>query len=344
MTAYIKPSFSFLIPAYNSENTIVETLVSIETNSDAFGPVDVYISNNCSTDSTLQHIQCFQETCDRQRINPIVASQSKNLGAYGNVSYLVNNCKTEWAYILCADDTLNASALEAIQCEINSLSRSRPDVAMIAFRNTTINSLRQEVETENGSPYLSGKRGLLLFFLYGSIVGTMSNACIRCNLKHDPTLVFDTSFQMGGDFNYYVTLLLSGFTIYLSSVVTNYARPGSPLSAEGGRDCKNFHEKKAIFNKCLNAIAPNLSVAKLFLKLYAHLVLYYQFYRIALKCALRGRLKGFRNISVRHRYGSAEAAFWCFLSIFMMPRIFRTILRRLYLRIYLPLTPGSTVL
>lgn len=305
----------------------METLESIEASvEDASAPVAVYVSNNQSTDSTEQCIQDFCQKTDPKRVHLILTTQPTNLGCYGNMRYLTSHCESEWAYILCADDTLNRGSIAHIYTEISKHSAS---CQLIAFRDHHNSRTRDVIERANGSKFVTGSRGLALFLLYGSLVGTMSNACFRLPDDGSPSLKFDPNFQMSGDFNAYVDLVLSGGTIYLSSVQTVYYRPGSALSAAGGRDCQQFPEQRIVFNKCIQAITRS-RLKHVLLKIFEHTVLYYQFYRQAIKRLSHGDSTAMRNLAKCHSGGIVATSLWCLLSFVLIPRPFREIIRTSY--------------
>lgn len=318
---------SILVPAYNSENTISDTLRSIEASAvPPYCPVDLYVSNNCSIDLTAQRIEDFACSHDPKRVNLTVCTQASNLGCYGNMEYLTQSCKPGWAQILCADDTLHSDSIQRI-CEQIAAVESQVD--MIAFRDNTIHRTRDLIEQLNCSRFVSGKRGLTLFFLYGCFVGGMSNTCLRLPPDRSSTPLFNPSFQMSGDFNFYVDLLLSGGSIYLSPFETTYYRPASPLTAAAGYDCPQFPETKAVFTKCLQSISSQAH-DRFLLTLFAHTVLYYQFYRVTIKRLIKGNIKAFRILSSVNTGGPFATVFWCLVSILLMPRPFREFIRQCY--------------
>lgn len=318
---------SFLIPAYNSQDTIIETLSSIEASAyPGCEIVSIYISNNHSTDHTAERIHEYLNNHDPTRFNVNVETQSTNLGCYGNMRFLQENCQTDWAYILCADDTLHLDAIANIQ---QAIADNGDNVDLILFRDNTNHEVRDTVERANGSRLVAGRRGLSLFYLYGCFVGSMSNTCFKLSSTSEQSVYFDTSCQMSGDFNFYVDQLLSGNTIYLSDIETTYYRPGSILSAAGYRACQPFPEEKRIYNKCLQAITMARH-EQFLLKFYAHTVRYYMYYRQASNRLFHGSTTAFALLSHHNTGGVYATAFWCLLSFLMIPRPVRNALRFCY--------------
>lgn len=322
----------FLVPAYNSEDTILETLESLRKNTkDAQETIKILVSNNNSTDSTEEVVQKFSDSLDNSTLDVILRNQTSNLGCYGNMHYLQKAAEADWGYVLCADDTFNGGALELILAEIERVDER---VSLIAFRDDSNHAMREPVEKANGSKVISGKRGLALFFLFGCFIGSLSTICLRTPPQSSSSVSFDPSFRMSGDFNFYVDLLLSGGAIYLSSSETTYYRPGSPAAA-ASIDIPHYLEEKTIYNKCIDSLAAT-ALAKVFLRLYLHAVAHNQYYRHAVKrILLKGKFTAFRRISAHSTGGTLQCAFFCLISVpFFLPPV-RNALRNLYVLIML---------
>jgi glycosyltransferase involved in cell wall biosynthesis len=318
---------SFLIPAYNSQDTIEDTLSSVRASASAScEPVTVYISNNNSTDQTSERIKAFLNQYDPGLLSITLNTQPANLGCYGNMRFLQEHCQTDWAYILCADDSLHSSSITSIRQVITDMEE---DVDLIFFRDDTNHKIRDTVERVNGSSLVVGKRGLILFYLYGCFVGSMSSTCFKLSNKRQHSKPFDATFQMSGDFNFYVDQLLSGSTIYLSDIETTTYRLGSLISAAGYRDCQPFPEEKRIYNKLLQAIT-RARHEQFLLKLYVHTVSHYMFYRQATKRLFQGSTTAFLLLSANNTGGVYATTFWCLFSFLMIPRPVRQTLRFFY--------------
>lgn len=318
---------SFVVPAYNCDETITETLDSIQASAKEIDdPIAVYVSDNSSTDETPNRIRSFLDSHHTDSLIFNVERQSSNLGCYGNMRFLQQHCTSEWAYILCADDTLH---LHSIKLIMQQIAEKEDVIDLIFFRDTSNHKIRDIVERANGSKLLSGKRGLTLFYLYGCFVGSMSNTCFRLRNKSGFSAAFNTSFKTSGDFNFYVDQLLAGSVIYLSDIETTYFRPGSPLSAEVYRDCKPFPEEKQIYDKCIRGMTQKHH-ERLLLKFYVHAVRYYIFYSHAVKRLSQGSKTAFLVLSQNNTGGIYATAFWCLLSLLMIPQPVRHALRFCY--------------
>jgi glycosyltransferase involved in cell wall biosynthesis len=92
-----------LLPTYNSEGTVSESLSSILNQTHKNFIVKVF--DNCSTDNTVELIKAF----DDERVQIIV--NPKNIGAEANFDLCIENASEDFAAILHADDIYHADFL-----------------------------------------------------------------------------------------------------------------------------------------------------------------------------------------------------------------------------------------
>ncbi|KAF3889671.1 MULTISPECIES: glycosyltransferase family 2 protein [Nostocales] len=113
--------FSILIPSYNSENTIGETLESIQIQDSQLNKIyAIYLADDCSTDETIEvAIKTW-----KSQIPLLVLKGEKNLGERGNVNRALEVIKnsTEWVLILHSDDIAKHNWLETIALRIETCS------------------------------------------------------------------------------------------------------------------------------------------------------------------------------------------------------------------------------
>jgi glycosyltransferase involved in cell wall biosynthesis len=93
---------SVIIPAYNFEKYIVECVKSVTTQITNFD-LEVLVRDDHSGDSTNQILKREFESDPRV----VIFDSSENLGAYGNIKYLLENSQGKYATILDGDDYLN---------------------------------------------------------------------------------------------------------------------------------------------------------------------------------------------------------------------------------------------
>ena len=113
---------SVIIPAYNFENYIVECVRSVTSQITNFD-FEILIRDDHSGDNTNKLLR--EEFGSDHRV--IIFDSSENLGAYGNIKYLLENSRGKYATILDGDDYLNN--LNKFQMQIDFLE-SNPDYVM----------------------------------------------------------------------------------------------------------------------------------------------------------------------------------------------------------------------
>jgi glycosyltransferase involved in cell wall biosynthesis len=113
---------SVIIPAYNFENYIVECVRSVTSQITNFD-FEILIRDDHSGDNTNKLLR--EEFGSDHRV--VIFDSSENLGAYGNIKYLLENSRGKYATILDGDDYLNN--LDKFQMQIDFLE-SNPDYVM----------------------------------------------------------------------------------------------------------------------------------------------------------------------------------------------------------------------
>jgi len=118
----MKPLLSVIIPAYNFEKYIVECVKSVTTQITNFD-LEVLVRDDHSGDNTNRLLR--EEFVSDPRV--VIFDSSDNLGAYGNIKYLLENSRGKYATILDGDDYLNN--LYKFQMQIDFLE-SNPEYVM----------------------------------------------------------------------------------------------------------------------------------------------------------------------------------------------------------------------
>ena len=108
----MKPLLSVIIPAYNFEKYIVECVKSVTTQITNFD-LEVLVRDDHSGDNTNRLLR--EEFVSDPRV--VIFDSSENLGAYGNIKYLLENSRGKYATILDGDDYLNNSHKFQMQIE-----------------------------------------------------------------------------------------------------------------------------------------------------------------------------------------------------------------------------------
>jgi glycosyltransferase involved in cell wall biosynthesis len=104
------PFFSICIPTYNMAHWVVEAIDSVLRQTD--GDFELLVGDNASTDDTRTALEKYTDPRIR------VYRHETNLGAYGNVNFLLRNARGKWVHVLCADDTMSPVCLEAVRLHV----------------------------------------------------------------------------------------------------------------------------------------------------------------------------------------------------------------------------------
>lgn len=114
------PYFSVIIPLYNKENYVEDTLKSILRQT--FSDYEVVLVDDCSTDGSVAKVQPFLSNTVRL----VAHTQNSGLSASRNTG--IRNSKAQFVTFLDADDTWEPSLLEAFHSMITKF----PDESIFA--------------------------------------------------------------------------------------------------------------------------------------------------------------------------------------------------------------------
>jgi glycosyltransferase involved in cell wall biosynthesis len=103
-----RPRLSILIPTYNRAGMLVQTLDSLVTQTYLPEDVEVIVSDDGSTDETLEVVERYRERVPSLR----VYAQTSNLGGSENWAFLLAKAEGELVFLLCHDDAIAPDFLE----------------------------------------------------------------------------------------------------------------------------------------------------------------------------------------------------------------------------------------
>lgn len=247
------PTISIITPVWNGLPYIRECVDSVLTQE--FKDWELIISDNGSSDGTRDYL----DTLSDPRIR--VFKQDRNLGIDGNLNFLIGKIQAPLAYCLCADDYFYGDGLGLA---IREWTKVSPETAFIGFN-------WKEVQTHDRTAAysyqilpktLDPSMSQLAFFLFGNLVGNLSNVSFRVDtLKSSGG--FDERLRMAGDFEIWARLAKS-HTMALSDTETVYVRrhegtATNYLSKQG----LLFGEHIAIYEKLMNEISDQRIKEKL---------------------------------------------------------------------------------
>jgi glycosyltransferase involved in cell wall biosynthesis len=126
MPSHASPRVSIAIPAYNSAESIGETIDSALSQSVA--DVEVVIADDASSDATADVVRSFTDPRIRLYRNPV------NLGHSGNWNYVVSLCRAPFVKFLCADDLLRGDCVERML----AIFERAPNVGLVFSRRQIV--------------------------------------------------------------------------------------------------------------------------------------------------------------------------------------------------------------
>ena len=121
-----KIKLSICIPAYNAESWILETLNSALPLKRA--DIEIVVSNNHSTDSTLEIVKQFKRSHD-QIVK--VVEPSEHLSMAANWNFAINSTSGEYVALVSADDLISSEMCERAIAELDQ----ELDVDVVTFEH-----------------------------------------------------------------------------------------------------------------------------------------------------------------------------------------------------------------
>jgi glycosyltransferase involved in cell wall biosynthesis len=129
------PFFSVCIPTYNRAAFLPACIESILNQS--FADFEIIISDNQSTDDTIQVISRYKD--DRIRL----VQQSVNQGLWGNHNACIKIAEASWVVFLHSDDYLAPQALADLYSQINNANaETYPGVFIFSGDHSSVQDLR----------------------------------------------------------------------------------------------------------------------------------------------------------------------------------------------------------
>ncbi len=128
---------SVIIPAYNHENFIQETIKSIINQT--YQNIELIILDDGSKDCTWAKINELKDECQK-RFSRIIFETKENEGTCKTLNKLINLAEGEFIYLIASDDIAKPQAIEK---EVNFL-QNNPDYSLVVGDNEIIdnNSIR----------------------------------------------------------------------------------------------------------------------------------------------------------------------------------------------------------
>ncbi len=160
------PLISVIIPAYNAENFIAKTLLSVL--SQTYQNIEILVVNDGSTDTTAEIVTSFTQKDSR-----VILLQQSNTGVAAARNLAIAKARGEYIAPIDADDIWYPQNLEK---QVESLIKSEPSVGVVYSWSLDIN----EKDLLTGGFYNSTIEGQVYKALvYKYFIGNASSSLIR---------------------------------------------------------------------------------------------------------------------------------------------------------------------
>lgn len=151
-----KPLWSVMIPTYNSEKFLAETLESVLKNNYSSNTMEIVVVDNCSTDNT----KAIVETVGRGRVKYI--QNLTNIGMVNNFNECIKNANGSLIHILNSDDCVKKN----FYVKYEEAFKNNPDVYFISSLATVIDDAGTNLGTSPPIKTLSVPSNNVEEFLY----------------------------------------------------------------------------------------------------------------------------------------------------------------------------------
>ena len=239
-----KPKISVLIPAYNHEKYIKDCIASVLNQT--FGDFELLITDDCSSDKTVQIIQSFSD----ERITGIFFD--KNQGTVRCLNHLLSIAKGEYIAVLGSDDVWELNKLEK-QLEI---LESDNNLAACFSWATIIDQDFRVVDNEQVFPIhifnienFDRPQLLREFYISGNHF-CHSSVLIRKDI-HDKIGEYNPAYRQLHDFDLWVRLLLEHEVTVIKEPLVKYRciqNSGNLSEASVENDLRMYNEAENIIS------------------------------------------------------------------------------------------------
>lgn len=267
------PRFSVVMPVLNGEQFIDSAIESVLAQS--YGDFELLVSDNCSTDSTVERVSRFLERDSRVCLLRRTEQGSPGL----NRNFAISHARADWISLIDADDIWPSDHLALCDATINA----RPEVVMLfgdyrrfsqsiefagssvldgqGFFNVPAPYVREVVRTAGGVELFCLDQELLKKHccIYYCPISTQT-VTLRHETMRQGRIGFHDDWLINEDFHAWMQMLEAGSAVAVRSVLAYYRHsPGSLTS-----DPIRYLEGMAVSHgHWMNRIRPSLTLEEL---------------------------------------------------------------------------------
>lgn len=214
---------SVIIPIYNSEKYLKETLESLE-NQTIFGEIEVVLINDGSKDNSLKICKKFEE-----RYSNVVVISQKNAGVSNARNTGIKIARGHYITFLDSDDIVEPYLYER---EYQLIDRSFADIAVVDFIKQHPNGVEVKYRSNYKFCCEDNNKALKEFFkgnIGGQVVDKIFKAEIIRNIK------FPECYKIGEDMSFVYQAILKSNKIIMDTNICGYkyiVRESSAMTGE----------------------------------------------------------------------------------------------------------------
>lgn len=288
---HVNPCVSIVLPTYNGEKFISESITSIINQ--VFTNWELIIVNDCSSDKTLEIIKEFVKKDSRIKI--VNNKKNKKLPASLNVGFSV--AKGEY-FTWTSDD--NIARPNWLSVLVNALDAS-PNVAMVVADMDYMDENEKFIETASSRYQHRNEKQLAYICNVGAAF--MYRSAIAAKVGK-----YDESTFCAEDYDYWCRIALNGDIEYIPDNIYRYRRHGGSLTET--KRAQQIAKTSAINKKYYKQFMTKYKMnwwqrQKLMFLLYPHVPRTYSFWLFKVRNVIvfqMGNILLFWNSKLRHRF------------------------------------------
>jgi glycosyltransferase involved in cell wall biosynthesis len=236
MSGELSPMVSVCIPTYNYGQFVAETVDSVLAQT--YRDIEILVVDNCSTDNTFDVLRPY---IDEGRIRYVC--NDTNLGMVGNWNRCIELARGRYVKILCADDLLEASALE----ESVAMFEKHSGVAVVAFSRTIVDNGLKPLRIARyavRSGIVPGSEAVRRCFLCGNLIGEPTAVMFRhCDAERG----FNPEYRQIVDLEMWMHLLGRGDMAFISTPLCKIRQHEEQLTKESVRTFVIVEDEKLLY-------------------------------------------------------------------------------------------------
>ena len=236
--------YCIVIPAFNSDNTILQTLEGVDIALRQINnPIPVYVIDDCSTDNTRNVVDEF---CSNSFELHLIVNEV-NLGERGSLNFFYSFVREQfdWIFLLHADDVPNRDWLKRT---IDVIEQNDTKNLFTVWSSFNIFNKQGVIETGSNScnVVINNYPDPLRKFNYVILKTTSSFHISGCAIKLlclNEINGFDANLPQYGDTDFYARSILAvHYDIYIAESLTNYRISDTSVTFKSYRTNRDVKE------------------------------------------------------------------------------------------------------